>query len=105
MLLERQVPELEDLRDKGLFSKIEIQSIVKRRSNFEYLCKRRSPLLLDFKRYAEYELNLSKLRKARKKNLGIVKGSISDYAPIQRLQFIYERAIKKFRFDLSLWKQ
>lgn len=48
--LERMVPELEDLEEKGYFSKQELREIVKKRENFEYALKRRPPLKADFLR-------------------------------------------------------
>ena len=49
--MEEMVPELEDLEDKGYFSKAEIREIVRKRENFEYALKRRTPTKADFLRY------------------------------------------------------
>ncbi|KAI8371436.1 U3 small nucleolar RNA-associated protein 6-domain-containing protein [Radiomyces spectabilis] len=106
--LERMVPELEDLEKKGLFSKVEIKSIVKKRTNFEYALKRRIAKKIDFLRYIEYEMNLDTLRKKRKdrfKDLKNQKLTISDHAGQRRIFFLFERATNKFRGDLSLWMQ
>ena len=48
--MEEMVPELEDLQEKGYFSKPEIREIVRRRENFEYALKRRTALKADFLR-------------------------------------------------------
>lgn len=41
--LEGMVPELEEYIKLGVFTKEEVRSIVKRRTNFEYLIKKRNP--------------------------------------------------------------
>ncbi|KAK9727368.1 U3 snoRNP protein [Basidiobolus ranarum] len=104
--LENMIPELEDLEKKKIFSKEEIRSIVKKRTNFEYSLKRRSPKKIDYLRYIEYELNLENLRKKRKLRLDIGgKPSVSDYAGPRRINFIFERALVKFKGDVALWLQ
>ena len=45
------VPELEELEEKGYFTKHEIKEIVRRRENFEYSLKRRTPTKADFIRH------------------------------------------------------
>ena len=49
--MEEMVPELEDLEDKGYFSKAEIRDIVRKREKFEYALKRRTPTKADYLRY------------------------------------------------------
>lgn len=49
-VLEEMIPELEDLQEKGYYSKAEIRQIVKRRTNFEYLLKRRAAVKADYLR-------------------------------------------------------
>ncbi|KAK9762196.1 U3 snoRNP protein [Basidiobolus ranarum] len=104
--LENMIPELEDLEKKKIFNKEEIRSIVKKRTNFEYSLKRRSPKKIDYLRYIEYELNLENLRKKRKARLDIKgKPSVSDYAGPRRINFIFERALVKYKGDVALWLQ
>ncbi|KAH8555222.1 U3 small nucleolar RNA-associated protein 6-domain-containing protein [Umbelopsis sp. PMI_123] len=105
--LEQMVPELEDLENKNLFSKTEIKAIVKKRTNFEYALKRRISKKVDYLRYIEYEMNLEALRKKRKSRLESQpsKQSLSDYAGTRRIFFIFERALRKFNGDISLWLQ
>lgn len=67
--LEGTLPELKDLHEKGLFSRPEIQEITKRRTAFETALVRRQARKDDFFKYAEYEINLEKLRKIRWKKL------------------------------------
>ncbi|CAO3681564.1 unnamed protein product [Umbelopsis ramanniana] len=105
--LEQMVPELEDLENKNLFSKTEIKAIVKKRTNFEYALKRRISKKVDYLRYIEYEMNLEALRKKRKSRLESkpAKQSLSDYAGTRRIFFVFERALRKFNGDISLWLQ
>ncbi|CAG8522616.1 3654_t:CDS:10 [Cetraspora pellucida] len=104
--LEKMVPELEDYERKELFSKQEIKSIIRQRTNFEYSLKKRPCQKIDFLKYIEYEMNLEQLRKKRKERLAIRgKTSISDYAIIRRLYHIFDRAVIKFKGDISLWLQ
>ncbi|PKC59348.1 hypothetical protein RhiirA1_493130 [Rhizophagus irregularis] len=104
--LEQMVPELEDLERKEIFTKEEIKSIVKKRTNFEYALKRRPAQIIDFLKYIEYEMNLDLLKKKRKNRLGI-KGrvTISDYSIKRRIYHIFDRAIIKFAGDVKLWVQ
>lgn len=67
--LESTLPELKDLYEKGLFSKHEIDQITKRRTQFETALIRRVTRKDDFFKYAEYEINLERLRKVRWKKL------------------------------------
>jgi hypothetical protein len=104
-LLEDQIPELEEYQAHSLFSSPEIHSIVKQRTNFEYKIKRKDPMREDFLRYIEYELSLDKLRKMRKQRSGQHKPVNSDFAIQRRINFIYERLLRKFTADSDLWLQ
>ncbi|GIL45686.1 hypothetical protein Vafri_2881 [Volvox africanus] len=103
-LMEQMIPELEDLQSKGYFSRAEMKKIVQKRQDFEYLLKRRTALKDDYYRYIDFESKLEELRRARKQKLGIKgKKSLAEVAIVRRIHFIYERAGRKFRSDLSLW--
>eukprot|EP00741_Cyanophora_paradoxa_P002251 tig00000571_g2183.t1 len=105
-ILEEMVPELQDLERKGIFSSEEIKAIVKKRTNFEYLLRRRAPLKADFIRYAQYELQLEELRALRRARLQIEsKPGAGDFGMIRRIHFIFERALRKFKGDVRLWLQ
>lgn len=106
--LEQSVPELEDLQRKGLFEKNEITMIMRRRTDFEQRIQGRGCKPRDFIRYSEFESNLEKLRKKRYTRLSSVglvntKASLSDWAGIRRILFIFERASRKFPGDLEIW--
>lgn len=112
--LERMAEELEDLEKRGLFSRAELDSIVRHRREFEFRLKRRSPLKSDIMAYIEYELNLDALRQLRrrkilgqmkrnKKKIRKWKKSISDWAGVKRILGIYGMATLRFKGDLELW--
>lgn len=48
--MEDMVPELEDLEERGYFTKAEIKQLVKKRTHFEYLLKRPAAVKTDFLR-------------------------------------------------------
>eukprot|EP01083_Nonionella_stella_P152925 490685_1 len=105
-LVEDMIPELNDLQKKKLFTKPEIKSIVRKREHFEYLLQRRTANVDDFKKYVEYEKNMDKLRRMRKRTIGgFKKSTVSDYAPTRRINFIFERAVQKFKGDMDLWNE
>ena len=106
--LEQSVPELEDLKKKGLFDKPEITMIMRRRTDFEQRIQGRGSKPRDFLKYGEFELNLEKLRKKRyarlsKAGLIDVKPSLSDWAGTRRIMFIYDRASRKFPNEMDVW--
>lgn len=88
--LEATLPELRDLHEKGLFTKVslatvdplchrcseradaqhEIDQITRRRTNYETSLIRQKTRKDDFFKYAEYEINLERLRKVRWKRMG-----------------------------------
>ncbi|ODQ81868.1 hypothetical protein BABINDRAFT_32808 [Babjeviella inositovora NRRL Y-12698] len=106
--LEQSVPELEDLKRKGLFDKGEITMIMRRRTDFEHRITGRGAKPRDFLKYTEFETNLEKLRKKRYVRLsraGLIetKPSISDWAGMRRVLFVFDRATRKFPGDLNIW--
>lgn len=104
--LESMVPALRDLERKEIFTQNEIKLIVKKRTDFEYALQRRQTQLIDFLRYIEYEQNLELLRQKRKKRLNITgKQTLSDYAGIQHILHLFNRATRKFPGDLTLWRE
>eukprot|EP00163_Fabomonas_tropica_P021663 TRINITY_DN3779_c0_g1_i2.p1 TRINITY_DN3779_c0_g1~~TRINITY_DN3779_c0_g1_i2.p1 ORF type:complete len:140 (-),score=23.01 TRINITY_DN3779_c0_g1_i2:45-464(-) len=101
-LMEGMVPELEDLRKYKIFNKEEIRQIVKKRRDYEYRLKRRAAKKEDFLMYAQYEMNLEKLRRIRKKRLGIFrKKGPSEFAGVRRIHFIFDRGLRKFKSDMK----
>lgn len=112
--MERMVPELDDLERRGLFSKSEIDVIVRTRRDYEYRLKRPSPLKSDFLTYIDYEKSLDSLRLLRRKMKAReikekggkrLKKSVSDYACARRIIEIYRMATTRFKGDVGLWFQ
>lgn len=101
-LQERSVPELQEFARKGLFTRDEIASIAKKRSDFEHILNARGSKPQDYIRYTEYEMNLESLRRKRVKRLGI---RISNHTGQRRIYFVLYRATKKFPGDVGLWMQ
>lgn len=113
--LERMTNELDDLEQRGIFTRREISEIVKQRTKFEYRLKRPSPLKQDYLAYIDYETQLDSLRRLRKKSVmrdlqkqGLkttkkMKKSVSDFAGITRIVDIYRLAVMRFKGDIELW--
>ncbi|EPX72900.1 U3 snoRNP-associated protein Utp6 [Schizosaccharomyces octosporus yFS286] len=102
--LERSVPELEDLLEKKIFNQEEINSIVKSRREYEGKLSRRQVKLTDFLSYIQYEMTLEALRKKRHKRLQIKgKTTVSDYAGVRKVLYLFLRATNKFFGDSTLW--
>lgn len=127
--MERMVDELEDLEKRGLFTHLEISEIVKKRRDFEYRIKRRSPLKQDYIDYIEYEKQVDRLRNLRKRDIirklkkvrmeeeeeveedgrkkskggKLWKRSISDSAGVIRVLNIYKKATVRYKDDLDIW--
>ncbi|KAF2794994.1 hypothetical protein K505DRAFT_240929 [Melanomma pulvis-pyrius CBS 109.77] len=99
--LEQHVPELNELERKKIFTREEISSIAKKRSDFEHIINARGSHPSDYVRYIHYEKNLDALRRKRIKRLG-VKSTGSGH---KNIFFIYNRGVRKFSGDLGLWMQ
>ncbi|CAE6531606.1 unnamed protein product [Rhizoctonia solani] len=104
---EQMLPELRELEEKGIFSKPETRAILKQRTAFESALVRRVALKSDYIKYAQYEVTLEALRKKRAARLNSTdnRSSLADYCVVRRQFFILERAVRKFKSDVSLWVQ
>lgn len=102
--LERDVPELHEFQRRGVFTREEVQSIAKKRSDFEHIINDgRAANPSDYARYSTYEINLDTLRAKRVKRLGIK--DAAAYQGQRRVFFILSRAVRKFPGDMALWMQ
>ena len=61
-VMERMASTLAKMLNMGVFTKEEIKSIVKKRTDFEYVLMRRQLYEKDFDAYLQFELKLNKLR-------------------------------------------
>jgi len=99
--LEQSATELNELERKNIFTREEIRSIAKKRSDFEHTINARGSHPSDYMRYIEFEKNIDALRRKRTKRLGIrYKGHGQ-----RTIYLLYNRATRKFSGDLSLWMQ
>lgn len=99
---EQSVPELLEFARKKIFTKEEISSIARKRSDFEHILNARGSKPQDYARYAEYEMNLESLRQKRVKRLGV---KTSNHTGQRRIFFVLDRATRKFHGDIGLWMQ
>ncbi|CAN9200901.1 hypothetical protein AA0117_g1081 [Alternaria alternata] len=99
--LEQSATELNELERKKIFSREEIGSIAKKRSDFEHIINARGSHPEDYMRYIEFEKSVDALLRKRVKRLGVrYKGSGQ-----RAIYFLYNRATRKFPGDLVLWMQ
>ncbi|KAF7876399.1 hypothetical protein EAF04_001491 [Stromatinia cepivora] len=101
--LEQGVPQLQEFEQKKIFTKDEIKTLVKKRSDFEHRVLVRGSKAVDFARYAAWEMSLEHLRQKRCKRMRI-KGS-SSHAGQARVFGIFDRGVKKHPGDVALWIQ
>ncbi|SCV05652.1 LANO_0H12200g1_1 [Lachancea nothofagi CBS 11611] len=103
--LEQALPEVDDLVQKGLFTKNEVSSIMKKRTDFEHRLNSRGSRIADYEKYIEFESNVDKLRRKRIERIleGSKTSSISDWSIQQRIQFIFQRGCNKFPKELKFW--
>ncbi|KAJ4344986.1 U3 snoRNP protein [Ascochyta clinopodiicola] len=97
--LEQSATELNELERKKIFTREEIKSIAKKRSDFEHIINARGSHPTDYMRYIEFEKNIDALRQKRIKRLGIRHKGAGQ----RSIYFLYNRATKKFSGDLTLW--
>ncbi|KAF2263520.1 hepatocellular carcinoma-associated antigen 66 [Lojkania enalia] len=99
--LENSIDELNELERKKIFTREEIMSIARKRSDFEHTINARGSHPSDYIRYIDYEKNLDALRRKRIKRLGIMSTGSSQ----RTIFFLFNRATRKFSGDLGLWMQ
>jgi U3 small nucleolar RNA-associated protein 6 len=102
--LEQQVPQLQELVRKEVFTEAEVKSIARKRSDYEHTINARGQTPTDYASYATYEINLASLIKKRTTRLNVKLGVSSHEGP-RRIFFILERGVRKFPGDLGLWMQ
>ncbi|CCC70614.1 hypothetical protein NCAS_0F01300 [Naumovozyma castellii] len=103
--LEQCIPEMDDLVEKGLFTKNEVSLIMRKRTDFEHRLNSRGSSINDYMKYIVYETNVDKLRQKRVKRIlqSSRSNSLSDWSIQQRITFIYQRGTNKFPQDLKFW--
>ncbi|KAH6654206.1 U3 small nucleolar RNA-associated protein 6-domain-containing protein [Truncatella angustata] len=101
--LEQSVPQLRQFESLQIFTKPEITSLVKKRSDFEHLVLSPGSKPVDYVNYIKWERSLESLRAKRCKRLQIRKSS--SHAGEGRIFGIYDRAVQRHPGDLTLWKE
>ncbi|KAF2470271.1 uncharacterized protein BDR25DRAFT_262041 [Lindgomyces ingoldianus] len=99
--LEQSVEGLNELERKKIFTKEEISSIARKRSEFEHIINARGSHPSDYVRYIDFEKNVEALRRKRIKRLGVRSVGSGQ----KTIFFLYNRATRKFSGDLGLWMQ
>lgn len=102
-LLEKGIPELEDLQKKGVFTKSEITMLMRKRTDFEQRITGRGARPRDYLKYNEWEKNVERLRLKRLERLHIEHGGPLEHASMRRRLFVLERAVTKFPGENDLW--
>ncbi|AFM98531.1 hypothetical protein EHEL_070030 [Encephalitozoon hellem ATCC 50504] len=93
--MERMISELEDYKNRGIFSPDELRKIVETRRKYELRLQRPEKKLLDFIRYIKSECILEKIRdkRVREKNAGT---SLHDMKISKKIVELYRSALYRF---------
>ena len=129
-VLDRLAHSFRQMEELGIFSSDEVASIVKKRTDHEYVLQRRQQTPGDFYNYLQYEINLEKLRilrcskdmqvqarKIKKREDGGKKGvekAMSDLknrqnairnlqaSSVRHISTVFERGIRRFPDEIDL---
>lgn len=104
--IEKSIPELEDLEKKGLFSRKEINMIVRRRTDFEHRIAGRGSKPADYLAYVKFEKNVDRLRAKRYERIKEFidqAPSVSKWSIPQRILFVFSRGTNTFPSSMELW--
>ncbi|ORY67140.1 U3 small nucleolar RNA-associated protein 6-domain-containing protein [Pseudomassariella vexata] len=100
---EQFAPQLNDFKEKGIFSPDEIRSLAHKHDDFEHLVLSPGSKPSDWLAYAKWERSLEALRTKRCKRLKVQVAS--SYAGQGRIFGILERAVGKHPGSIELWKE
>ncbi|KAL4453212.1 hypothetical protein ABPG74_015443 [Tetrahymena malaccensis] len=103
--VEGMLPEMLQLVKRKIFTKEEVNQILKERENNEYLLERKNASVKDYLKVIEYEYGLEKMRRKRFKALKIKKENQKDFAIIRRILQLWDKITYKFRYRVDIWKQ
>lgn len=102
-ILENMLPSLQYFANKKIFSKQEVSMIVKKRKQTEYKVRGLNATPETFCGCIQFEIKLEKLRRKRRKRLGIEKTQKEDHAIVSRIHHLFQRGLRKYSNDLTLW--
>ncbi|KAL1129255.1 hypothetical protein AAG570_013784 [Ranatra chinensis] len=101
---EEMIPELELMEKMQLFDNNEIRTITKKRKEFEYKLQRKTKCKDDALRYIQYEMDLMKLIRQKRKEKGLnQKKNNLDYTIANRINKLFNFAIRRFPNDVKIW--
>jgi U3 small nucleolar RNA-associated protein 6 len=101
--LEQSVPQLREFESLSIFSPTEINSLVKKRSDFEHLVLSPGSKAVDWLAYVRWEKGLESLRAKRCKRLQVRQSS--SHVGEGRVFGILERAIGRQPGSLEVWRE
>jgi len=102
--LESMVPELEQLQRVQLFTKGEVNQVLKRRKRFEYKLQKQNKEKADFLAYIQYEMGILSLIELRREKTGYLhKKEEIDYAVARRITKLYKILQHRFQSDVKVW--
>lgn len=104
-VMEKMVDELQYYLSEDLFSKREVKKIVKERRQWEYQLNRKDASLLFFMNSIKFEKQLDRLRLKRKSKQQKNKVEFYDHSVKKRIMHLYDRALRKYKENTSLWKE
>ena len=103
-ILERMLPEILATERSHIFTKGEVQQIVKERTRYEYVLVRKESKIQDYLRYVQYELKLELLKQTRKKIRGIQRlPALVEHSNVRNIHTIYRRAVRRHSRSIPLW--
>jgi U3 small nucleolar RNA-associated protein 6 len=79
LTLENMIPELEYFVENGIFTKIEVKKIIKKRRYYEYQFEKKDVSKLEFFKAIKYEKVLERRRIAKRKELQMKMNRYNDY--------------------------
>ncbi|XP_032900631.1 U3 small nucleolar RNA-associated protein 6 homolog isoform X2 [Amblyraja radiata] len=102
--LERRLPELERLERAGLLEAAERRAVIRKVTALEHRVHRRVLSKDNFISYIQYEINFLQLVKKRRAKTGyhFQKEEI-EYAIVNRVHGLFQRALAKWKGDVQLW--
>ena len=118
-IMDKMAPLFKSMEQLKVFTNTEVKDIVKKRTQYEYVLKRRVLTTSDYYSYLQYEITLEKLCSIRclKLSDGNNKKGKSDESNkkekdalrslqasfVRHICYIFDRAIRRFPQELSLW--
>ncbi|XP_078082010.1 U3 small nucleolar RNA-associated protein 6 homolog [Mustelus asterias] len=102
--LEERLPELQQLERVGLLSGEETRALMKKVTALEHKVHRRALSKESFITYIQYEINFLELIKRRRMRIGYTfKKDEIEYAVVNRIHGLFNRALTKWKDDIQLW--